>query len=721
MEGLNMPESNWFANCYRQGFKNLGNGPMVTTYNARQLARYWKETGAEVVYMNGIFQSHVMFPTANSELDPFLKGRDLMAEFTDECLKLGIRSGAYITPFEHFPFTKGHPEYSQTDTAGKIVPGSPSLGGEPYWACWNTPFLDRMCALISEMYTRYPLEAAFFDGLLSRHGVCHCPSCTARFKADTGFDLPGAHDMADPAFRSYYHWKNRTLTEACRRLVAATRARNPNVQVVSNTPVAWCNWCSVQPETFFDATEWTCTEVQAGADNHGGYIHPSSVGLCAFKLAYTRGQHRDHRKVQAYNWVGQSSANIDLDLMLEMKAAIAQGGLPCIQGDQPVMKQAFDYIRTCEPYLRDTTPVPWVALAASQIGCDTHRIHEAAFGPYFEDIQGLFAALLDLRLPVEFLSGRDLGEGGVKPYAVLVLSDVGYITASQAAEIRQFVRAGGGLIATGQTSLIGEDGKILADFALADVLGVSAAPDPAWAIPEVQWSGGYAYLDFQANAPWWGDTVQPSLSAEAGETYVNGQPWLGSRQAAVINSPFQMVKASPQATVEAVVGSTDLARPARYPGIVTHRYGQGRVVYLAPRLGEIYARYPYAMWQRVLRRALDLVAPRPPAVEVSAPQCVSAYTWEQPDTHSWMVHLINDLDETGRPRGRMGAGRNQEAGSVPRTRTIAVDGVEVIVRKPGATRAHLPLEGRPLPVEHRDGALHIQVGRVGQHALIVVE
>ena len=716
-----MPKTNWFANCYRQGFKNLGNSPLVTTYDARQLARYWKETGAELVYMNGIFQSHVMFPTPLSELDPYLKGRDLMAEFTDECRKLGLRAGAYITPFEHLPFTKGHPEYSQTSTDGKIVPGPDWAGGETYWACWNTPFLDKMCALIAELYTRYPLEAAFFDGLLSRHGVCHCPSCTARFKADTGFDLPGAHAMADPAFRAYYHWKNQTLTEACRRLVAATRAKDPRVQVVSNTPVAWCNWCAVQPELFFDATEWTCTEVQAGAESHGGYIHPSSVGVCAFKLAYTRGQHRDHRKVQAYNWVGQSSVNIDLDLMLEIKSAIAQGGLLCIQGDQPVMKQAFDYIRVCEPYLKDTTPVTWAAIAASQISCDTHRIQEGAFGSYFEDIQGLFAAMLDLRLPTEFLSGRDLGAGGLAPYAVLLLSDVGHVTDQQAAAIRQFVSAGGGLVATDQTSLVGMDGKPLADFALADVLGVAASGEQAWNIPPVQWAGGYAYLDFGENAPWWGDAVQPSTSADAGELYVKNLPWLGSRHAAVINSPFQIVQVSAQAQTVAVVGSTDPARPSKHPGIVTHRYGKGRVVYIAPRLGEIYARYPYLMWRRVLRQALDFVAPRPASVEVSAPQCVTAYAWEQPGQNRWIVHLINDLDETGRPRGRMGAGKNHAPGSGPRTRTIPVEGVELTVRKPGATRALLPLEGKTIAVAQRDGALHIQVGRVEQHALIAVE
>lgn len=158
----------------------------------------------------------------------------------------------------------------------------------------------------------------------------------------------------------------------------------------------------------------------------------------------------------------------------------------------------------------------------------------------------------------------------------------------------------------------------------------------------------------------------------------------------------------------------------RLPGIVESRYGKGRVIYFAPRLGEIYARYPFPLWRRLLETAARRVAARPPDVEVRAPLCVTAYSWEQSTTGGWIIHLINELDETGRPRGRMPEGKNPLYGSLPRGGTVPVDHVEILVRKPGATRAELPLEGRALTVVPEDGALRILLGRLEQHSLVVV-
>ena len=83
------------------------------------------------------------------------------------------------------------------------------------------------------------------------------------------------------------------------------------------------------------------------------------------------------------------------------------------------------------------------------------------------------------------------------------------------------------------------------------------------------------------------------------------------------------------------------------------------------------------------------------------------------------MHLINDLDETGRPRVRMTLAGDVStwSGNQPRTKIIPVDGVELLVRRPDATEAYLPLENRQLPVEKTDQGLRVKVGhvRAAQH------
>ncbi len=711
----------WFSKCFRQGFCNLG-GPHLETFDARELARRWQAAGAELVYMDAVHQNETLYPTAISTQSPHLKGRDLVQEFTDACRELGIRAGAYITPFEHTPFTSGHPEWCQTHTDGSGYEGQ-TWAPRDYWGCWNSPLLDKMCALLEECYGRYPLEAAFYDGLLSRHGVCHCPACATKFKADTGHELPGVHDNADPVFREYRAWKDHTLAEACRRLVRAVRVRNPNVQVVSNTPAAWCNWCAVQPVEFFDATEFACCEVFPGFMDlkRGGYIHASSVGTMAYSLAYTRGQSRNFPKVQSYNYSGYVNFNTDLDTVLEARSSIAMGAVLCMAGYRPSLKMAFDAVKGMEPYMTDVKPVCHAVIAASQDSCNTQHDPNTIGMPYFEDITGAFHLLLDNHVPVEFVSDRDLSTGALDNYGVLVLSDMGYVNPAQAAAIRAFVAAGGGLIATGQTSLVGVDGKMLPDFLLADVLGVHAEAAPTG------WKGVGGYMQeestgclcFDGGNPWWGDAAQSIMGPENVGT--EPLPWMNSGDGYVLTSPFQATRAAKGAKVRATIRAHADPKLPALAGIVESRYGKGKVVYVAARLGETYARYPFQLWRRLMAKALKIVSPRPQPVEVKAPLCVTAYAWDQPAQNRWVIHLLNDLDESGRPRGRMGSGKNDMYGSCPRTATVPVGGIEVTIRKAGATRVSLPLEGKDLKVRQVKGGIKVRINRMLQHAMLVIE
>ena len=56
-------------------------------------------------------------------------------------------------------------------------------------------------------------------------------------------------------------------------------------------------------------------------------------------------------------------------------------------------------------------------------------------------------------------------------------------------------------------------------------------------------------------------------------------------------------------------------------------------------------------WRTLFKHALDNVA-KPSPIELDAPICVSIYHWLKEDG-SIVIHLINDLDENGRLRGRL--------------------------------------------------------------------
>ena len=64
----------------------------------------------------------------------------------------------------------------------------------------------------------------------------------------------------------------------------------------------------------------------------------------------------------------------------------------------------------------------------------------------------------------------------VSRYEVLLANDVRFLSDAVCERIREFVRKGGTLIATGQTSLFTENWEPRADYALADLFGVSCQP-----------------------------------------------------------------------------------------------------------------------------------------------------------------------------------------------------------------------------------------------------
>jgi hypothetical protein len=68
---------------------------------------------------------------------------------------------------------------------------------------------------------------------------------------------------------------------------------------------------------------------------------------------------------------------------------------------------------------------------------------------------------------------RDAGQ-----LAVLVLPNVGALSDAQVASIRRFVQRGGGLLATGESSLFNEWGDPRSDFALADLFGAHVIAPP---------------------------------------------------------------------------------------------------------------------------------------------------------------------------------------------------------------------------------------------------
>jgi hypothetical protein len=90
----------------------------------------------------------------------------------------------------------------------------------------------------------------------------------------------------------------------------------------------------------------------------------------------------------------------------------------------------------------------------------------------WEYLQGLYYALLEGRFVFDFVHDDDLGAETLKKYSALILPNIAALSDQQTAQLRQYVQAGGSLLATYETGLYDRNGRPRTDFALGDQFGI---------------------------------------------------------------------------------------------------------------------------------------------------------------------------------------------------------------------------------------------------------
>ena len=274
------------------------------------------------------------------------------------------------------------------------------------------------------------------------------------------------------------------------------------------------------------------------------------------------------------------------------------------------MKPVFDYVSRCAEYLDFDTSVPVKFLALPRDLHESATQRRAPVAPgvsyaprdrFLAPYVGAYSALMRSGLPVVTLQ-RPHFEEGLADFQVLVLANVALMNDAQADAVRRFVREGGGLVATHETSLMDEKGQRRPDFALADVLGVhyqTTLPAAALAVsllPDHPLGSG-----LPANPP-----------------LVHDEPLVS------------VVPAEAES-----VGSFGESQPA----VLAHRYGRGRVVYLPGRFDSMQCYTLTPAVERLFANAVRWVAPGGCPVEIEAAGPVSVSVFRQP--RRLVVHLVN--------------------------------------------------------------------------------
>jgi hypothetical protein len=677
------------------------------------------KAGAQVLHTNLVWP---YFPLAREGGGLSKEDAGRLKELTAACHQRSVKLCLGLPPFPPVALVQKHPDWRvHADPQGsvlKVVPREDNLGTRV--GCNLGPWGDYLIDVCAELVRDYQVDGFSFDG--NYHPpMCWCPACQAAYRSDRGRDLPARVSLDDVAYREYLVWRGDRLEAHYRRLQGRIKKENPDAVLMSWTVNAgryghFLHSPRAMPtrlNRLFDLPmqEWWLDET-----NQGGSVAP------AFGAAYLRATMGDRTGAsEPYLMARGNPYGTDSfpahERLIRTMLALTNGcvaaeslGWP---GHAESARRVLYEVGRRAPWLTRTSPLPWAALLVSERTRQFYAYKDIA-DRFLPHVFGAFRAGMEEHLPLTLINDWDVNAQQLAKFAVLILPNAAALSEGQVAAVREFVRSGGGLVATGETSLCDELGRPRADFALADVFGVRYEGRPraplqrpaldanfAVAVDENYWKqrSGVARLT-------WGD---PPLLQDG-----KLRRLVPTNQ---VNFRGPLVRVSePENKDEVIVWMRPEGGTQPLPALVLRRVGAGRVAYFAAAVDAALWSYAYPYQRRLLARAVEFVAHTPAPVVVQAPLCVQAGYFVQAAQAGkrLVVHLFNGVN-TAANHGLPGM-------DVPlREETIQIPGIEVHFRREKPTRLRCEPGGQAVKTRLEGDTLVAVLPPLELHTMLVAE
>lgn len=639
-----------------------------------------------------------------------------LRELVKACHDRGMRLVLGLPPFPPVALVTKHPDWRiHPDDAGAVFKKEPredDLGTRV--GCNLGPWGDYLIDVCAELVTDYDLDGYSFDG--NYHPpICYCPACKAAYPKR----LPAKANLDDIAYREYLVWRGERLEDHYRRLQQRIKKAKPDAVLMSWTVNAGRyghflyspRAMPTRLNRLFDLPmqEWWLDETNLGASvapTFGSAYLRATVGgrPCASEpYLMTRGNPYGTDSFPAH------------ERLTRCLLAVSQGNVLAESLGWPGHDPAADFaeVNKREPFMTRLEAIPWAAMLVSEQTRQFYAYKDIA-ERFLPHVFGAFRMGLEEHLPLTLVNDWDLDAKALSRFAVLVLPNAAALSDAQSAAVREYVRAGGGLVATGETSLCDELGRPRGDFALADLFGVSYRGRPkapvvrpkldenfAVALDETYWKQrtGVATLT-------WADhplTRDPRLAR------------LVPTRSSTVRGPLVAVS-EPAAAGEVVMRMKPEGMDKSLPAGVVRTFGKGRIVYLAAGVDAALWSYAYPYQRRLLARAVEWAAREPAPMSVRAPMCVQATYFTQPAGigRRVIVHLFNGVNTA--------ANHGLPAADVPlREEVIPVHGIEVTFAKDPPRRFRVEPGGRTVTVRPDGESVVVSCPPLDIHMVLVAE
>lgn len=632
----------------------------------------------------------------------FLGNTDPFGDLVAGCRKMNMVVMARTDPHAvHQDVYEAHPDWIAVDAEGKK---------RRHWAMpelWVTCALgpynfDFMTEVTKEIVSLYKVDG-IFSNRWSGSGMCYCEHCQRNFKAASGMDLPRTTNPQDPARRAYLVWHQQRLFDLWRLWDAEIRKINPGARYIANSGGGATSELDMKRIGELAPTLFADRQARRGlmpiwANGKNGKEYRSTMGRKAIGGVFSVGVE------EPYRW--KDSVQNSPEIRMWVLDGIANGLRPWFTKfagtlrDRrwlKVVEDVYGWHYRNERYLRNEEPLARVAMVYSQQTAHYYG-GERARAKVEDPTLGYYHALVEARTPFEMVHEGLLDAGHIDKFKVLIFPNIAALSSPQCEQIRAYVKRGGSIVATNETSLYDEWGVRRADFGLADLFGASF--DGRIDAPMQN-----SYLTLEKD-PATGKRHPLLAGLEDAERIINGASRVHTRTTASYpNPPLTLIPSYPDLPMEEVyprVPKTDI------PEVFLRQTGKGRVVYFPWDIDRVFWEVMCLDHWKLLRNAVEWAADEPAPVTVEGPGTLDVTIWKQKE--SLTVHLVN-LTNPMMMKG-------------PIRELIAVGAQKVRIRLPEGRKPKKVqfLVGAGTPrVQEANGYLSLTVPQILDHEVIAVD
>ena len=489
---INLPESKyreeevtsgeipWYRKVTRWGQTNITEKDPAS-YDIDWWRNHWKVTATQGIIVNaGGIVAYYPSRIPLHRQAKYLGGRDLFGDLCHAAHEDGLAVFARMDSNRaHEEFYQAHPDWFAID--GK---GNPYKAGELFITCINSPYYnDHIPSILSEIARLYKPEG-FTDNSwsgLGRDSICYCDNCRKDFLSKTGHEIPLSSNWDDQVYRKWIRWNYNRRLEVWDMNNNTTKKAGGPTCIWSGMNSGSLSW---QSESFRDyreicqRAEIIMLDSQARSDA-GGFQQNADTGkLIHGVLGWDKLVPESMAMYQAGRPTFRMASKPIAEARMWMIEGIAGGIQPwwhyvaASHEDRRIYHTAGPLVqwhKANQEFLINRKPVATVGVVWSQLNMDFYGRDEAEMMvemPW----RGIVQSLIRARIPYISVHADhiDIEAAGL---SLLILPAMGVMTDEQVAAVKRFARSGGGIIATGETSLYNEWGEMRPDYGLNDLFG----------------------------------------------------------------------------------------------------------------------------------------------------------------------------------------------------------------------------------------------------------